>query len=166
MPRGLCGNSLLPQHIAVANALCGVAYCDGTALLFPWMGHRDSIVPVHRMQVSKWSSEQRGRFDSVMSAITVPGAALSGPLIGRLGNLRLLQLGLCSQLANALLLSQATAGLHFYLAAPAAMLTTGAVSALSAMTIVAGAAIIVSQGWFWNSEAHVCDRQGGWLATG
>ena len=104
-----------------------------------WMVHRDSIVPVHRMQVSKWSSEQRGRFDSVMSAITVPGAALSGPLIARLGNLRLLQLGMCSQLANALLLSQATAGRHFYLAAPAAMLSTGAVSALSAMTMVAGA---------------------------
>lgn len=104
-----------------------------------WLDHRDSIVPVHRMQVTKWSSEQRGHFDSVMSAITVPGAALGGPLIARLGNLRLLQLSLCSQLANALLLSQATAGKHFYLAAPAAMLTTGATSALAAMTMVAGA---------------------------
>lgn len=141
-----------------------------------WMVHRDSIVPVHRMQVSKWSSEQRGRFDSVMSAITVPGAALSGPLIARLGNLRLLQLGMCSQLANALLLSQATAGRHFYLAAPAAMLTTGAVSALSAMTMVAGAALhfvtrplLGLRGfWFCSSQRGVCmcDREGGWLVTG
>lgn len=92
------------------------------------------------MQVTKWSSEQRGRFDSVMSAITVPGAALAGPLIGQLGNLRLLQLGLFSQLANALLLARASAGRHFYVAAPAAMLTTGAVSAQSAMTMVAGLA--------------------------
>ena len=109
-----------------------------------WLDHRDSIVPVHRMQVTKWSSEQRGRFDSVTSAITVPGAALGGPLIAQLGNLRLLQLGLCSQLANALLLSQATTGKHFYLAAPAAMLTTGATSALAAMTMVAGATIVAA----------------------
>jgi MFS family permease len=107
---------------------------------------RDSVVPVHRMQVTKWGSEQRGRFDSVSSAITVPGAALGGPLIGRLGNLRLLQLGLCSQLANALLLSQATAGRHFYWAAPAAVLTTGASSALSAMTMVAGVEAGLLQG--------------------
>jgi hypothetical protein len=107
---------------------------------------RDSAVPVHLLQVTGWNSVERGRFQSVSSIISLPGAALGGPLIARLGNLRFLQVGLASQLANAMLLSQASAGQHFYWAAPAALLTTGVSSALSAMTMVAGTEAGLLQG--------------------
>ena len=107
---------------------------------------RDSVVPVHRMQVSGWDATARARFESLSSLISLPGAALGGPLIARLGNQRLLQLGLISQLGNAVMLSRATVGRHFYFAEPTNLASTWVSSALSTMTMIAGAEAGLRQG--------------------
>ena len=99
---------------------------------------RDSVVPVHRMQVTGWSTAECGRFSAVSSAVLLPGAALGGALIQRLGNLRTLQLGLVGQVGQALLLARATVGRHFYWAQPVGTLTMCGTTALSALTMVEG----------------------------
>ena len=90
------------------------------------------------MEVTHWNSEQRGRFQSLSSVISLPGIAFSGRMISSLGNLRTLQLGLLSQLTYALVLSQATKGAHWYWAQPLFTFAMGSWTSLSAMSMVAG----------------------------
>ena len=104
---------------------------------------------VHRMQVTQWSTTERGRYSSVSSFISLPGVAAGPRIIAQLGNLCTLQLGIVSGFLSSLLLSQAKAGRDFYraqLAGAMMMSGPGGGTALSALTMVAGESAGLARG--------------------